>query len=61
MHNDGLIIGTEFDQNMFGFEIEPLELVLNLTTELKKLGKTIDFQKFEGISDLENQIKNLTE
>ena len=27
MENDGLIIGTQFDQNMFGFEVEPLELI----------------------------------
>ena len=57
MDNDGLLIGTEFDQNMFGYETEPLDLILDLCTELKSLGKDLDFQKFEGISDFENQVK----
>ena len=61
MDYDGLLIGTEFDQNMFGYETEPLDLILDLCTELKSVGKDLDFQKFEGISDLENQVKAILE
>lgn len=61
MDNDGLLVGTEFDQNMFGFETEPLDLILDLCAELKKLGKDLDLQKFEGISDLESQVKAILE
>ena len=57
MANDGLLIGTQFDQNLFGFEIEPLELLIDLTTELKSLGKDLNFRKFTGIVDLEKQVK----
>ena len=59
MANDGLLIGTQFDQNMFGFEAEPLELLLELLTELKSIGKSLNFRKFNGINDLEKQVKGI--
>ncbi len=57
MENDGLIIGTEFDQNMFGFEAKPLELVLDLATELESSGKEVSFKNFRRIKEIENRIK----
>lgn len=54
--NDGLLIGTEFDINLFGFEAQPLELILELTTELKSIGKDLIFKKYKGIADLESQV-----
>ncbi len=59
MENDGLLIGTQFDSNMFGFEAEPLELVVDLATELKSIGKDLNFLKFDGIEDLESQVKEV--
>ena len=61
MENDGLLVGTEFDQNMFGFEAKPLELILELSAELKSKGKDLSFNKFDGILDLEKQIKKTIE
>lgn len=61
MENDGLLIGTQFDQNMFGFEAEPLELIIDLSTELKSIGKDLNFRKFNGIKDLETQVKEVME
>ncbi|GFD92316.1 hypothetical protein KUL156_57610 [Alteromonas sp. KUL156] len=61
MENDGLLIGTQFDQNMFGFEAEPLELIIELSTELKSIGKDLSFIKFNGIKDLETQVKEVIE
>lgn len=61
MKNDGLLIGTEFDQNLFGFEVEPLELILELTTQLKTIEKKLSFKKFDGIIDLEKQVKAVIE
>ena len=60
MANDGLILGTQFDQNLFGYEVEPLKLILELTAELKSNGKELNFKKFNGIDDLEKQVKELT-
>ncbi len=61
MENDGLLVGTEFDQNMFGFEAEPLELILDLLSELSSIRKELDFKKFDGIADLERQVKAVIE
>jgi len=59
MYNDGIIVGTNFDWNMFGFEIEPLELILELTEKLKAKKKDLNFNKFDGIEDIEQQAKEI--
>lgn len=59
MGNDGLLVGTEFDQNLFGFEADPYELILDLSSELKNIGKNLDFRKFDNINDIENQVKDV--
>ncbi|CAM4137548.1 MULTISPECIES: DUF2750 domain-containing protein [Flavobacterium] len=61
MDHDGLIIGTEFDQNMFGFEAEPLALILQLVTELKANKKELNFKNFKNSTDLEKQVKAILE
>ena len=57
MENDGILAGTGFDQNMFGYEAKPLDLILDLVTEIKVTKKSILLQKFDGIADLEEQAK----
>lgn len=57
MNNDGLRVGTNFDQNMFGYEIEGYDIILELINELKSSKKELKFKKFESIKDLETQIK----
>ena len=59
MANDGLLIGTQFDQNLFGYEVEPLDLILELTAELKSNGKDLNFRKFNGNEDLEKQVNRI--
>lgn len=59
IHNDGLLIGTNFDHHMFGNEIEGYNLILELIDELKKTKKELKFQKFNNIEDLEFQIKKI--
>lgn len=61
MNNDGLIVGTNFDKNLFGFEAEPLELILEIIEELKQIGKSLDLKKFNNIEDLEIQVKEILE
>ena len=56
MDKDELLVGTNFDQNMFGFEIDPFDLILELVEELKTNKKELEFLKFENLADLENQI-----
>lgn len=59
IHNDGLLVGTNFDQNMFGNEIEGYNLIIELIDELKKTKKELKLKKFENIQDLESQIKKI--
>ena len=58
MDNDELLVGTNFDQNMFGFEIDPFDLILELVEELKTNKKELEFLKFENLADLEKQIND---
>jgi hypothetical protein len=43
---------------MFGFEIDPFDLILELVEELKTNKKELEFLKFENLADLENQIND---
>ena len=56
MSNDGLIVGTNWDQNLFGKEIEPLDLALEITSKLIQQDKVIEFKKYRDISDYHKQL-----
>ena len=56
MYNDELLIGADFDRNMFGYEAEPADLILELIVELNLKEKELDFIKFDNLSDLKSQI-----
>lgn len=56
MDNDNLLVGTEFDRNMFGYEAEPLLLALEIINELIAHHKEIELRKFNDIHDFKNQI-----
>lgn len=58
MHNDGLLVGTNWDANAFGQENEPLELALEIIRELKARNKALNFTKYDGLKDYESQIRN---
>jgi hypothetical protein len=59
MANDNLMAGSDFDQNLFGFEIDPLELIVDLDNELKLLGKAIRLQNYQRMDDLVNEVKKI--
>lgn len=59
MNNDGLLVGINFDSNLFGYEAEPLELALKVIEELKKNGKSFILRKFDNLEDMENQIREV--
>jgi Protein of unknown function (DUF2750) len=56
--NDQLLIGTNFDQNMFGYEIEGYELILELLTELKKNKQELALVNFKNADDFERQVRD---
>ena len=59
MSNDGFIVGCNFDQNMFGEELDPLDLILDLNKELLNQKKEIKLKKFDHINSLVEQIEKL--
>jgi hypothetical protein len=59
MSNDGLMVGINFDRNMFGHEVDPIDLILELNKELTILGKEILLRKYNGLSELIAQIESL--
>jgi len=59
MSNDDLLAGTNFDQHMFGFEADPLDLIIDLNTELKKQGKQITLKKYADMDELLQEIEDV--
>jgi len=57
LHYNDLMIGTNFDWNLFGQEVEPIVLILEIVKELKKKRKGLSFKNFISMKDLESQIK----
>jgi hypothetical protein len=52
MDTDGIIAGTDFDTNLFGYESRPLELVIELLKELKIVNQQIKFKEYSTIDEL---------
>lgn len=59
MGNDGLLMGTSFDQNMFGYEADPYELVLEIAAELQKQNKTLAVTNYESLEELTDQLEEI--
>ncbi|GHN03196.1 hypothetical protein WSM22_46850 [Cytophagales bacterium WSM2-2] len=59
MSGDDLMVGTNFDSNMFGFEADPLDVIIELSKELNNQGKGIELQKYKLLDDLVNEIINI--
>ena len=49
MENDELLVGSEFDRIMFGFASEPMELIIELISELKSTGKDLNFKNLKEL------------
>lgn len=61
MANDELLLGIDFDENMFGFEADPLELILELSEGLKVAKQKVVLKNYEKLSDLVDEVKKALE
>ena len=59
MDQDGSIVGTNFDWNLFGFEALPLNLLIELFDELRNTGRDLTFVKYEALSEFENLAREI--
>lgn len=57
MHNDGLLVGTNWDPNMFGKEIEPLDLAIEISAEIVTKRKDLELIKYKNIADFHAQVE----
>ena len=57
MHNDDIIVGTNFDHQLFGYEITPLDLAIELLELLNIKEENLEFEDFEGNNDLLTLVK----
>ena len=57
MHNEGLLVGTSFDWDLFGYEIEALDLILEIAEAMRAAGKDLPLEKYESLAALEAEAR----
>lgn len=60
-YNEGYLIGTNLDAEMNGKELEPLDLALQISSELLNQGKNISLKKYPSLEEFHQQVKNTVE
>lgn len=59
MDNDQHLVGVQFDAELFGTEIEPIELLADLLDEIKQRGLADDFDEFEELQNYRQKWEQL--
>jgi hypothetical protein len=59
MANDGLVIGVDLDTELTGYEIDPLDLILEIADQLGEIGKTVKLKDYKTLDDLVEEIESL--
>lgn len=57
MYEESFLAGTNFDDNMCGVESNPLDLIVELVGELKRIRKTIPLKLYKDMADLLSQVE----
>lgn len=61
MYGDELLVGANWDKNLVGKEAEPLVVALDVVTQLKAQGKTLEFTQYESQQEFEEQVTEALE
>ncbi|WP_276495776.1 DUF2750 domain-containing protein [Pontibacter litorisediminis] len=56
MYGDELLVGADWDRDLLGKEAEPLVIALDVVTQLKAAGKTLEFTQYESQEEFEEQL-----
>jgi hypothetical protein len=59
MDNDNALTGTNWDSDLFGHEIEPLNLALEILEEVKAQKKNVNFLNYPSLNEFEKAIIQL--
>lgn len=57
IHQDNSLIATDMDANLFGREVEPLELTLQLLAENQRQGKQLALRKYRDAEEFSALIR----
>ncbi len=57
MHNDELLVGTNWDADLTGMEMEPLVLALELCNEIIAKEKVIELSNYKDIEDYREKVR----
>ena len=57
MHNDEILVGTNWDAALSGKEIEPMQIALDLAIEVKSAAKSLEFAHYKNLDDFIEQVK----
>ncbi|GHA59987.1 DUF2750 domain-containing protein [Pontibacter akesuensis] len=61
MYGDELLVGANWDKNLVGKEAEPLVVALDVVTQLKAQGKTLEFTQYDSQQEFEEQVTEALE
>jgi len=59
MHDDELLVGTDWDSNMMGKETEPVQLALEIIEHLISINKKIEFEEFDNLREYKAHVLDL--
>ncbi len=61
LSTDDMLVGTNWDENLTGEEINPIELALALIEEIKTTGKQVEFEDHDDMADYEEMTREAAE
>jgi hypothetical protein len=61
MQQEAMLVGTNWDADLAGMELEPLELALELADKLLELKKDMSFEHFASLAEYREQVRQALE
>lgn len=61
MCEDEVVAGLDFNNNLFGYEEHPLQLLKDLISEIEATKKKIEFRGFTSLTDLKDYVQEIEE
>ncbi|MDO5105832.1 DUF2750 domain-containing protein [Capnocytophaga sp.] len=61
MYDDGVVVGLDFDHNLFGYEQLPIDLVTDLIRQAEAAKTRFSFRNFKSLADLKTYLEEIEE
>lgn len=56
MYGDELLVGVNWNPDLTGREVEPLEIAMEIISQLKEKGKSLEFTQYDSQEEFEEQV-----